>query len=175
MCNIFTEGGHFKNKAYFDMKDRQVSIINLEIHEAKYLKFDDTLIDMLFTMVLRSSMIQIMIVISMLSHITYCYEMDEDNKCIAEFGPIYCNLLQQAYEVQQPKRIPMMQQFDQKRSLNKARNKLVKSSRFWGKRKDETFEEDKSALMPGVTNLDRLHRLSAHQKFTLPISSRFWG
>ncbi|VIO86111.1 Uncharacterized protein BM_BM17904 [Brugia malayi] len=98
---------------------------------------------------------------------------DNNNKCLSEFGPIYCNLLEYANE--QPVRMPTMQQLNQKRTLNKARNKLIKSSRFWGKRNVDTFNENESGLMPDTTNTDGPYRRLGHQKFGLALSSRFWG
>ncbi|EFO20073.2 hypothetical protein LOAG_08418 [Loa loa] len=76
---------------------------------------------------------------------------------------------------EQPIEIPIMQQLNQKRSLNKARNKLIKSSRFWGKRKDDMFDEGKQTLMSRGINFDEQNRRPDRQKFGLAMSSRFWG
>uniref|UniRef100_A0AAF5RSY9 Uncharacterized protein n=1 Tax=Wuchereria bancrofti TaxID=6293 RepID=A0AAF5RSY9_WUCBA len=75
---------------------------------------------------------------------------DNNNKCLSEFGPIYCNLLEYANE--QPIRMPTIQQLNQKRTLNKARNKLIKSSRFWGKRNDNTYDNYNDITLFDVTN-----------------------
>uniref|UniRef100_A0AAF5PG16 Uncharacterized protein n=2 Tax=Wuchereria bancrofti TaxID=6293 RepID=A0AAF5PG16_WUCBA len=98
---------------------------------------------------------------------------DNNNKCLSEFGPIYCNLLEYANE--QPIRMPTIQQLNQKRTLNKARNKLIKSSRFWGKRNDNTLNENESGLMSDTANVGGPYRRLGHQKFGLALSSRFWG
>ncbi|KAM3726772.1 Chaperone protein [Dirofilaria immitis] len=97
----------------------------------------------------------------MLIHLTYSNDMDEENKCLDQFGPVYWNFLEQLNEIQQPMRMPLMQQLNQKRSLNKARNKLFKSSRFWGKRKDDTFNNNNPASTFDNTNSDESERRSA--------------
>ncbi|OZC08184.1 hypothetical protein X798_04800 [Onchocerca flexuosa] len=87
--------------------------------------------------ILCYSMVQITILTSMLIHFANS-DLDQENIRLDQFGPVYCNLLEKLYEIQQPMRMPVMQQPNQKRSLNKARSKLIKSSRFWGKRTDNT-------------------------------------
>ncbi|VDK66616.1 unnamed protein product [Onchocerca ochengi] len=72
-------------------------------------------------------------------------------------------------------RMSLMQQLNQKRSLNKARSKLIKSSRFWGKRKDDTFDRDSAAAILDNINSDGSDKQSGHQKLGLTMSSRFWG
>ncbi|VDO46675.1 unnamed protein product [Onchocerca flexuosa] len=77
--------------------------------------------------------------------------------------------------IQQPMRMPVMQQPNQKRSLNKARSKLIKSSRFWGKRTDNTLHDENAAAIFDNTNSDRPDKQSDRQKFDLTMSSSFWG
>uniref|UniRef100_A0A915PL31 Uncharacterized protein n=1 Tax=Setaria digitata TaxID=48799 RepID=A0A915PL31_9BILA len=73
--------------------------------------------------------------------------------------------------------MPLLQQLGEKRSLNEARNKLVKSSRFWGKRKDDmvALDDGKSAAIFDDTNLDEAYKRSPRRKLRLTMSSRFWG
>lgn len=57
---------------------------------------------MLFTTILHDSMIKIAIITTVLNHLTYSYDTDESNECLIEYGSIYCNLPEQAYDVRLP-------------------------------------------------------------------------